>query len=233
MVEFYPTPKNPQFQDITGKTFGYQIVIGYHGKRKGNQRWLCRCTCGRERELTYAAVILGSRCRWCAHGAHGPFTHGFTCRTVSCPEYASWSGMKARCYNPHEKNYHNYGGRGILVCERWRTSFLTFWEDMGPRPSPRHSIDRIDNDGNYEPANCRWATRTQQGNNRRGNVYITYHGETHTHQEWARLLGIPLSTLRNRLRFHWPLDEVLDKRKWRGGRARTGAATVTSTLFIK
>jgi len=93
------------------------------------------------------------------------------------PEYEAWAAMKTRCYNPRFLGYARYGGRGITVCERWRGSFEAFLSDMGRRPSADHSIDRIDNDGNYEPRNCRWATREEQARNRVQNIFVTYLGQ--------------------------------------------------------
>jgi hypothetical protein len=86
------------------------------------------------------------------------------------PEYVTWAGMKQRCLNPHCADYKRYGGRGIGICERWRNSFENFFTDMGPKPSPKYSIDRIDNDGNYEPGNCRWATSGEQQTNKRSTI---------------------------------------------------------------
>ena len=95
-----------------------------------------------------------------------PLKHGFARPGKEAPEYRAWAALRNRCSNPNHDAYKNYGGRGIKVCERWN-DFLAFLEDMGPRPSPKHSIDRINNDGNYEPDNCRWATRSEQCRNMR------------------------------------------------------------------
>ena len=107
--------------------------------------------------------------------------------------------MKTRCTNPKTWNYSNYGGRGIKVCEEWNKSFDRFLACMGPKPSSRHSIDRIDNNGNYCPENCRWATAKEQGRNRRINTAVTYKGETRTVAEWSERLGMNVVTLRSRL----------------------------------
>ena len=121
----------------------------------------------------------------------------------------SWRGMLARCYSRTHHAYARYGGRGIAVCERWRASFEAFLEDMGPRPSKRQSIDRIDNDGDYEPGNCRWATPRQQARNRRNNREITWRGETRTVAGWAEVLGLSKHALRHRLEAGWSIERVL------------------------
>lgn len=116
--------------------------------------------------------------------------------------------MRQRCRDANCASFKNYGGRGIRVCERWK-SFENFMADMGPKPSPKHSIERKDNDGNYEPDNCIWATRIEQANNRRGNHLITIGGETKTAAEWGRVANLHPKTIYNRLRLGWPEDRLL------------------------
>lgn len=125
------------------------------------------------------------------------------------PEYWAWRDMKKRCLNPHSHEFINYGGRGIRVCDRWLNSFAAFLVDVGRRPSPKHSIDRIENDGNYEPGNCRWATVREQLANRRTTSWVTFRGETKTRSEWCAIQGItPLMFLR-RTQAGWSVDEAL------------------------
>jgi hypothetical protein len=107
--------------------------------------------------------------------------------------------MKKRCYIPSSTGFANYGGRGITVCERWRDSFEAFFADMGPRPSPKHSLERINNGGHYEPGNCRWATKLQQSENRRTNRLFTHNGRTQTISQWSRETGINYYRLHTRL----------------------------------
>lgn len=116
------------------------------------------------------------------------------------PEYWSWVRMIRRCYEPNYKGYHNYGGRGIKVCIEWRNDYRVFLRDVGPKPSAKHSLDRIDNDKSYYPANVRWVPLSEQPKHRRGVHKITLDGETDTLNGWARRMGISRSTLRKRLK---------------------------------
>jgi hypothetical protein len=139
-------------------------------------------------------------------GAHA--THGKT----HSPEWNTWQGMKKRCSLVSRHDYHRYGGRGITVCDRWRDSFENFFADMGLRPSASHSLDRINNDGNYEPSNCRWATTNVQASNRSDNVTLTHGGVTLTLMEWSLRLGRDYSTIWRRLRKPgWTVEDALFK----------------------
>jgi len=122
--------------------------------------------------------------------------------------------MKNRCYTVSHKDYARYGGRGILVCDRWRESFDVFLEDMGNPPSEKHTIDRIDSNGSYEPGNCRWATSVEQANNRSNTRMLTHNGKTQGLAEWARDLGQNYDTLKRRVQLGWSDEEVLTKRRY-------------------
>ncbi|MES0207901.1 hypothetical protein NKJ93_02225 [Mesorhizobium sp. M0028] len=132
------------------------------------------------------------------------FKHGKT----GSPEYFTWAGMRQRCSNPKTPNYDRYGGRGISVCSRWANSFVNFYTDMGPRPSIGHTIERLENDGDYEPGNCVWAVKKRQANNTCRNIVVTYEGKTHTLAEWADRLRINYRTLHNRYTRGLSLDRV-------------------------
>jgi len=143
-----------------------------------------------------------------SHKGHGP---------SSWPEYTSWRSMRDRCYNPKARNYRHYGGRGITVCERWRTSFAAFLADMGRKPSIKHTLDRYpDNNGNYEPGNCRWATPLQQCQNMRTTRLIAFNGESLSVAAWARRLGLDHSTLQERLA-KYPVEIALGTPRTPGG----------------
>ena len=120
--------------------------------------------------------------------------------------------MKTRCYNSNDQAYHRYGGAGVRMCQQWLDSFEEFLNDMGERPGPLHSIDRIDSAGNYEPGNCRWALQEVQNRNRKSNVYLSYKGESLVMADWAARIGISPGTLRARLHAGWPIERALSQR---------------------
>lgn len=164
-------PPHPNLLDLTGQPFGRLTVTsrGPNGKH-GEVRWHCRCTCGNE-TLVYAGNLRSGDTRSCGCLSRELLvtrstTHGAARVGAETPEYHAWHAMFQRCTNPHHASWEDYGGRGVTVCERWQ-SFENFIADMGPRPSPKHSLDRTNNDGNYEPSNCRWATWNEQARNRR------------------------------------------------------------------
>lgn len=185
--------------------------------------WECRCDCGGTLVVKATSLKSGNTkscgCRKVKHGQR------------NAPEYAVWRTMLARCNNPKHKSFHDYGGRGIKVCERWMTA-ANFFADMGQRPSARHTIERINNSGNYEPSNCRWATMAEQCKNRRNSVVVTAAGQALSLSEWAQKTGIGLSTIKERLRNGWSPDravsEPVRRLRVRGSRA-SGTSTSTSS----
>ena len=151
-----------QLVDRTGQRAGRWTVLRLIGRNPA--RWLCRCECGTERALSPNAVRSGSGCG-CARAKEN--ASRATHRSTQTKEYHAWVAMKSRCSDVNHPAYKNYGGRGIGVCQRWRDSFEAFLLDIGRAPSPELSLDRIDNDGGYEPGNVRWATRSEQSSNQR------------------------------------------------------------------
>ena len=208
MSKAYRRPYSRALVDMTGRRAGKLVVISrapIDPSRTGT-RWIVQCSCGsppRPMRADHIAVDRDQSCG-CNRGKKNT-THGAS----NTPEYRVWHGMRERCANPKAKWFRNYGGRGIRVCDQWKTSFATFIADLGPRPSPRHTLERVDNDGNYEPSNCRWATRHEQMNNTRLTTRLTIDGVTRTVSEWACAVGISRKVLRNRIDMGWPVDSVL------------------------
>lgn len=197
--------------DLTGMRFGELTVCHAIDERMwGCVMWVCKCDCGNSTKVSSANLTRGNTSS-CGHlrvtrGVELRTTHGLS----DTPEYMAWGDMIKRCTNPNDKGYHNYGGRGISVCYRWLSSFENFYADMGPRPSDDHSIDRRDNDGNYEPGNCHWATKEEQDNNRRTNRVFYYKDKRYTISQLAKEFGINYETLRNRLNRGWSIENAVE-----------------------
>lgn len=148
--------------NIIGNRYERLVVLSPEQSRGGRSRWLCLCDCGK------TVVVAGGHLQSGNTRSCGCLRLPYNAPSDSIPEYGPWKAMKQRCHCPKDKDHHRYGGRGIIVCDRWRESFAAFLQDVGPRPSLAHSLDRYPNkDGNYEPGNVRWATAKQQANNRR------------------------------------------------------------------
>lgn len=205
--KFDPThEKRGNVIDLTGRVFNRLKVLcfaGYFGKRP-RPYWLCECECGHIKSIL-ADNLTSEKTKSCGckQTSHS-YQHGFT----SHPLYATYRGMVRRCYVNKADNYRLYGGRGITVCNRWLDDFMAFVEDMGPRPEG-YSIERRDNDGNYEPGNCIWGSSLVQSRNKRNTVYITHDGVTRPLTEWSEITGLSPATIRGRYLNGLPSDEIL------------------------
>ncbi len=198
-----------RLKDVTGKRFGKLLAVKFtSGTAASRGYWLCKCDCGTQKKITGGNLRSG-RVKSC--GCLNSEVSSLRYQTVNLshgktgtPEFSAWLMMKSRCSNANNHAYHHYGGRGITVCDRW-AKFEAFLDDMGPRPTPAHSIDRINNDGSYEPGNCRWATRKEQANNRRTNRTLSMFGTSLTVSEWidTGICGTGKNTLRSRLAGGW------------------------------
>lgn len=196
-------------QIATGTRFERLVVHEEVGRKNAHRRFLCRCDCGNEVVVFLSALRSGlSRSCGCLRRERAT-THGASWRERQTSEWRTWVHMRSRCRTGEK----NYGARGIKVCERWDNSFAAFLEDMGPKPSPRHSIDRIDNDGDYEPGNCRWATTVRQLRNTRNNLWIWYKGHRCLLIEAAEAEGFPVQVARNRKKRGWPDARLFDPLK--------------------
>ena len=211
MADFIVVPKT--VRDLTGRQFGRLRIIAYAGPNiHGQASWRCICDCGQETVVVSQSLTKGDTqscgCLAKELAAQRRQTHGMTRRT---PEYGIWCGMRRRCYDANEPAYPRYGGRGILVCDRWlgRNGFANFLADMGLRTSPDHELERVDNAGPYSPENCKWATRTEQGRNKRNNRLVTFRGETLPLSVWAERTGLPYKTLHYRISKGWSAERTL------------------------
>lgn len=204
------------FRDLTNSRFGRLVVLGERENRSGSIYWMCRCDCLREKWIRGKHLIHGSvvSCGcYKSESARKQMTiHGM----VDAPEFVIWCGMKNRCLHQGSTSWKNYGGRGIKVCDRWirgdgvKGGFECFYEDVGPRPSPKHEIDRYpDNDGNYEPGNVKWSLRKDQANNRRSCRILEFQGRRQSVKLWCDELGLNYPRVRARIRLGWETEKAL------------------------
>lgn len=188
----------PQFptSHYIGLTFGCLTVLGDDGRdHTRRQLWKCLCKCGNIISRPMSQVKCGqTNSCGCVKRARLT-THGLSPRGKQSPEYTTWMNMRRRCSYPKHSDYHRYGGRGITVCERWQHSFKNFLDDMGRKPTRKHSIERKNSNGNYEPDNCVWATSFEQTRNYARNVMLTLGGKTMCATEWALHLGMSRQTI--------------------------------------
>ena len=196
--------------DISGKKFGRWTVIQKDKSDKaGIAVWLCRCDCGKESLISGNSLRSGNSISCGCFRKENPNhkTHGQSETKV----YLVWRSMIARCYNKNVIAYKDYGGRGISVCDKWRDSFENFISDMG-LPPPKHTIERKNNNGNYEPENCLWASYKVQANNRRGNRIIVINGISKTMSQWSEEYGVKVGTIWSRLKNGWSPELAVFKK---------------------
>ena len=217
-IQSYPKPKNSkQFYDLTGKTFGRLKVVKYLGRcyssKSFRNYWGANCSCGVKDVSVQTSDLNSGSTRSCGCLSNEVrekrcFVHGHGVRGNKTPTYQTWVSMRERCYNKKRYNFKWYGGRGITVCDSWR-QFKNFLNDMGERP-PNKTLDRIDNNSNYEKSNCRWATRKEQGRNSRRNHIVSFNGRDLPIVVWAEEYGVNASTLQTRLnRCKWSVKKAL------------------------
>ena len=210
---------------LIGDVFGKLTITALEDncRKSGSAKRMAVCSCSCGASVTVEKYNLSSgnttQCRLCSnesrskkHVRHGNSISmkdtdpaGYNC-------YTRWQSMKRRCYKEYDSHYKNYGARGIIVCDRWLNSYENFLADMGLPPTKEHQIDRIGNDGNYEPSNCRWISRKENANNKTNNKLITAFGKTMTQAQWSEETGIKRETIAMRLRRGWSAELALSKK---------------------
>lgn len=201
-------PTHRGFRNILGQKFGRLLVVSFAGIKKQKSWWTCRCDCGEVRIIA-ASKLLNGHTKSCTCLQKEIVSKTMTTHGCSGTRmFWVWSKMIDRCTNTNSRYYYNYGGRGISVCDSWM-KFENFIRDMGERPTEFHSIDRIDNNGNYCPENCRWTTRHHQSRNKRTNIMITNNGTTLCATDWDKRLGGRNGLVQKRLRLGWSITDAL------------------------
>lgn len=187
-----------KIKDIQGNKYGRLTVISFVGTKNKKARWLCKCDCGNIVEV-YGVDLRGANTKSCGclrHQGRQSLHHNL----IKTRIYGIWTGMKQRCYDINAKQYKDYGGRGITICDEWKNDFMTFYDwSIGNRYNDTLTIDRINNDGSYCPENCRWTTHKKQMSNTRRNLIYTIDGETLCLSEWCEKYNMPYWTVLHRI----------------------------------
>lgn len=195
-----------EMKDYSGLKIGTLLVESFEKRVTGATKrsriyWKCLCDCGNETFIDASRLNSAKSCG-CLQGER----HGKSYTKI----YRVWRGVIERCYDPKNKNFKTYGAAGVTVCDAWRNSFESFFNDMGDRPTEKHSLDRIENSKGYCKDNCRWATPKEQANNKTNNVILEFEGISKTLSQWADTTSIPLEVLRCRINKHkWPIKKAL------------------------
>lgn len=202
-------------KNFTGHRFGRLTAMSESGRHKnGRVLWECLCDCGNTVNIA-SNNLHGGNSKSCGclkkessteRGKKLLTTHGLS----KTPEYGAWKNIIQRCNNPNDQSYSNYGERGIKICDRWLNSFENFYTDLGPRPTDAHSVDRINNNGHYEPGNCKWSTMDEQSNNKRNNHIVTYRDKEYTLANLAKEHNLKDSIVRDRLRLGWTIENTIE-----------------------
>lgn len=198
----------PRVKNLTGQRFSRLLVVSFSHIKNRNAVWNCLCDCGNECQVRGSRLRSGDTKSCGCFQIEQSIKHAYIDGLSYHPLRKLYQNMISRCCNPNTKDYHNYGGRGITVCARWRESFANFLEDMGERPEG-YTLDRIDNEGSYSPDNCRWASLLQQSNNKRSNRYLFYNGKNLTMKQWSTLMGVNKVTVSRRIRAGWSIERAL------------------------
>lgn len=203
----------PRKHEAIGQRFGRWIAVSEAPRRGESRLWLCICDCGARKEV-WMDSLISKKSTSCGCFQQEQLLKANTRHGMSdSPEFWAWVQMIERCTNDRNESFDHYGGRGISVCEIWRTSFEAFLADMGKRPSGKHSLERNNNDGNYEPDNCRWASRKEQARNTTRSRKVEWRGQTKTIAEWAEEFGVSYDTVRHRVRMGKPFDPAWGTQK--------------------
>lgn len=197
-----------KFKDLSGKRFGRIYVISYIGRIDNRSKYNCECDCGNKLVVASTSLVTGNTTSCgCARldKLKQPRKHGL----VGTKEYVIWKAIRQRCNNKNNRDYKDYGGRGIKIHTDW-DDFNNFIKDMGSRPSDKHTIGRIDNNGNYEPNNCRWETIEDQCNNKRTNILVTIGAETKNVTQWCKHFGVKYHTVISRINRGWSITKIFN-----------------------